>query len=187
MKSVKRMVLLPEEKYHRLLNYQKEHLQRLQSDDEVSPHPSTGEQSGNGPNLTVIDEHPGEKVSIDLLIAGIPRVYRAKARALLDYIHQSSVVDWNSEGQVVVGGAPIPGTHIADLVRHAMRSYKNFNPKGLSEFYRGLRSMNVPLGLIGNPEALQALETGNIVARRPPGIPAVQKRQTALGWVNLGQ
>ena len=62
-----------------------------------------------------------------------------------------------------------------------MRSYKNFNPKGLSEFYCGLLSMNVPHGLIGNPEALHALETGNIPASRPPGIPAGRKGKTQLG------
>lgn len=81
----------------------------------------------------------------------IPKTFRNRAQWLLHRIKRSESLGWNEEGQLVVDGHPIPGTHIVDLVNDVVRKRKNVpTPSGWDVFARGLRRLHVPQEAIGN-------------------------------------
>lgn len=187
------MVLLPEERYHRLLKIQKEYLQS--QDSTFVEQLPVGDIEEREPQVHVVGEdesNPSDRLSIDLIIGGIPKQFKAKARALLEYIGRSNILGWNKRGELLLEGKPCPGTHIADLIRHTMRSYKNFNPTGLNEFYSSLKLINVPLGLIGNSEVWADVDAQQLTPSAPPGVldqsnSVVKKQLSTVGsrWVSL--
>lgn len=91
----------------------------------------------------------------DLVIDTIPKLYKNKARALLSYIQQSNVMGWNAMGELAIEGQVVAHSHIADLIKHAMRVYVNFNPVGTEPFYSGLAKINIPEGILGNQDCQQ--------------------------------
>ena len=62
------------------------------------------------------------------------------------------MITWNKTGQVKIEDESIPGSNISDLVSDAMRSRKNFNPKGSKGFFQALSKLSVPKDLVRNEE-----------------------------------
>ena len=54
---------------------------------------------------------------------------------------------------------PVPGSNIVDLVNDALRKRKSFQPVGLKTFARGLKDVNAPMDLVGNPERWSYIQT----------------------------
>ena len=82
---------------------------------------------------------------------------KQKARRLLDKI--KGTVSWNDRGEMVYRNVPVPGSNIVDLVNDALRKRKSFQPVGWKMFARGLKAVNAPMDLIGNPECWIYIQT----------------------------
>ena len=91
------------------------------------------------------------------IIDSVPKSLKQKARRLLDKI--KGTVSWNDRGEMVYRNVPVPGGNIVDLVNDALRKRKSFQPVGWKMFARGLKDVNAPMDLIGNPERWIFIQT----------------------------
>ena len=87
-----------------------------------------------------------QTLSIDTLLQAIPRGYRNKAKALLNYVKDK--LSWNAMGEITWNGETFGGTHIADLIRYAIREYGKAPPEGFTTFKNLLEKLNVPRSLV---------------------------------------
>ena len=60
------------------------------------------------------------------------------------------MITWDKTGQVKIEGETISASNILDLVSHAMRFRKDFNPTGAKEFFQALSKLNVPKDMVRN-------------------------------------
>ena len=163
---MKRMVLIPEEK---LISYEKQldGPTNSQTGGSTFPFHYPGPihyPGGNYPyrDYRVMygrgedDDQRGEedtegKMSVEMIVRGIPKTMKSRAEALLAHLKErGDVITWDDMGQVLVDGVLIPKSNISDLVSDAMRSRKHFNPIGVREFYNVLSKINVPKDLVRN-------------------------------------
>ena len=87
---------------------------------------------------------------------------RKKARRLLNKIRTGSGVEWNDRGQLLINNTVVPGSNIVDLVNDVLRKRRHFEPVGWQPFVRGLREMNVPMDLVGNPERWRYMQSAGV-------------------------
>lgn len=119
-------------------------------------------------------------LSIEILLATIPRQYHRQATAILNHIQKAQNLSWNKEGELLVDGKVIPHTHISDLIKDSFYKYKHWEPEAVDIFYKELAKSNLPAGLVRNQERRTAL----LLARSqnnlpgPPGVLA----STWLTW-----
>lgn len=112
-------------------------------------------------HTTVSNYDKGEKeetrngMNDSVIIESIPTKYRTKAKLLLRRLHDTPRrnFSWDSGGVVSIGGRPIQGSNIVDLVNDAMRARKISKPAGRGAFAKFLRAIQTPREFIGN-EAL---------------------------------
>ena len=91
------------------------------------------------------------------IIDSVPKSLKPKARRLLDKI--KGTVSWNDRGEMVYKNVLVPGSNIVDLVNDALRKRKSFQPVGWKTFARGLKDVNAPMDLVGNPERWSYIQT----------------------------
>ena len=147
MRDVQKTVLIPYEKYLRFL--------------EKIP---TEVQEGKG-------------VSTELLLSAIPKPYVHKVNAILSHMTHDPkhVLGWNERGELEYRNRIIEGSHILDLLKDTQREYGRGPPKGHTEFYEGLKDINIPRSLIGN-EKRRLVFLDNTIGL-PPGIPDHKRRR----------
>ena len=114
-----------------------------------------------------IEDSAEAKLPTELVLAGVPKLYKRQAIALIQHIEHTAKIAWNAQGEVILNGTVILGSHITDLLKDTFRKYKNFNPKGVEQFYKTLAESNIPKGLIGNFERRALLVENS----KPPGVP----------------
>jgi hypothetical protein len=174
MSEVQKMVLVPYEKYLR------GNLGTIPTDDVKK----SGEPSKHD------DIQVGNGLSMDLVLTAIPRQYQRKVKAILLHIVDDPrrTLGWNDRGELQYRGDTIPDSHVVDLLKDSQYEYKGSTPRGISEFYGGLREMNIPKSLIGNEKRRRELLEDHL----PPGIPAkVDKKKVTRStnkktkWVTL--
>ncbi|MCG8429825.1 MAG: hypothetical protein MJA29_01440 [Candidatus Omnitrophica bacterium] len=95
------------------------------------------------------------------IIEAVPKPYRQRVKILLPYFN------WNDRGELLTSDGPVPGSHMADLMRYTQYPYKEA-PVGLSAFISQLHQTPLHKGLIMNKTVLES---------RPPGIPKITTNQ----------
>ena len=97
---------------------------------------------------------PGEGVASPHIereiVETAPKLYKKQAHLLVERIKQDPSMSWNSRGELVVEGAPVPNSNVVDLVNDMLRRRKSVNPVGWQTFARQLRKSNVPQDLVRN-------------------------------------
>ena len=148
---MKRMVLIPEE---RLLRYEERDKQRSVNDL------PEGIMYGGGDDS---EETQEDSLSVEMIVRGIPKTMKTRARALLERLKErEDVVTWDDMGQVLLNGVLIPKSNISDLISDAMRSRKHFNPVGVREFYKVLSEINIPKDLVRNERRWSETEKNSL-------------------------
>ena len=130
---IRQMVLIPIDRYERLV--QKDRINE-QRDVSVS------------------------KLSDDVILSFMPPKVKAKAQSLLTLL--SDVITWNASGEISQdnGNHFIPNSNIADLIRICLNNYKNFNKFiGIDTFCKIITDNNVPLTLLSNCELRSKIES----------------------------
>lgn len=85
------------------------------------------------------------------VLTAVPAKYNTKASILMRLLGGiPSRFGWDTAGVISIDGVAVPGTNIVDLVNHATRSRKNFNPAGTAQFARFLHAINAPQEAVGN-------------------------------------
>ena len=76
---------------------------------------------------------------------------------LYSHIKNDGKLSWNKKGEIGHVGEVVPGTHITDLFKDSQYKYKHFNPAGYGVFYKALKEMTIPRGLIGHWQRMELL------------------------------
>lgn len=176
MSAVQKMVLLPFDKFQKLLNSHSR-----ESTDARQTEPPAKHTAIEVSTPTDIDS----RLTTDLIMSGISKQYKTKARALLHYLDSSDLIHWKDNGEISVNNRTVHKSHIADLIKYAMRDYGQAEPVGLQEFRKVLSEINVPKNLVGNP---QVFDTA--IRLNPPGLLAHPLKKTAkkvrgIKWISV--
>jgi len=88
------------------------------------------------------------------LISGIPKNKRQKAKSLIDFINDHSILGANEKGELIINGKTIKNSHIVDVVQDFVRDRNKqgavLPPAGVQQFAAALRAHNIPKEYIGN-------------------------------------
>lgn len=100
---------------------------------------------------------PPRQQSSDPSLTSVPKSFRSKAEALLDYLKSDKDLQWDEEGRVSIKQRQLEGSHILDLIHDAVRlRKKEGRAVGWHELSSHLRGRNVPKALVGNREWLES-------------------------------
>ena len=93
-------------------------------------------------------------------------------------------MDWNEKGEVIIEDECIDNSHITDLVKCTLYSYKNLNPKGYDQFQLALQKSNIPQSLVQKGKGLTIFGHQNDNSKHlpPPGIPINQSKSQEWVW-----
>lgn len=163
---MQKMVLLPYERYQRLLSAK----QDLASKGDVTEEKQETTLETNHPEDWT-ESQSSQNKDIGQIIALFPKTLQGRARALLTYILPH--ISWNDKREVTLSGKEIPNSNIVDLLKVQLKNYKDFRPTGLLEFESLLTNINVPQSLLS---ASRRNQIGGSDLPPPPGIPVEKKR-----------
>ena len=98
------------------------------------------------------------------------------AETILRYVDQS--LGWNNIGEIVINDKTIKNSHITDLIKDSLSSYRKWKPTGYVEFYSSLK--NLPLSLVKNKDRRHLIGKGNenVEHLPPPGVPVNKESLT---------
>ena len=136
---MKKHILIPYVKYQRL----------LQKSGQQNVEPPVLETTISEPHIRE-EEKEEEVENVDRIIDVIPKRAKGKARALLSLLKDH--IRWNDRGELIIDGAPIPNSHISDLIKYTVVGHfgKKQPPIGSDEFSQLLKIHNIPRALIVN-------------------------------------
>ena len=82
-------------------------------------------------------------------------------------------MSWNEKGHLIYKGDIIEGSHIGDLLKHALTHRRN--PAGYRQFYQALKAIHTPTSFIHNKEMMKHSEEQSghsfVVQRQIDGAP----------------
>ena len=134
-----------------------------------------------------------------VVVEPIPKTMRTRATALLNRLKtRPDLVTWDKSRHVKIKGETIPDSNISDLVSHAMRAQKGFNPTGSKAFFQASSKLNVPRDLVRNQERWKEVgETSDVkgftksrstdISDRYPALKLLrsyEKGDTPKRWLN---
>jgi hypothetical protein len=162
---MKKNVLLPYDRYQRLMNEPLQSHELVSTDNAASTPNKTDLQNAHQANAhsdisTIVPGSPSET-----LVQRFPKSMQSRAKSVLDYIQPH--ITWNEKGEVSIKGREFPGSNIIDLVKVHVKDYKHFDPIGKSAFRAVLTDLNVPTSLLS---ASVRQQTGEGQLPPPPGI-----------------
>lgn len=189
MTAVNKSILIPLEKYKRLLANREEVRENNVKESPQILHQTEQCQDGSGD-----EKNPESK-----WLLGIPSLFKRNVQAILDHLRDhKNTLSWNDRGEIVYKGRTILGSSLTDLLKDSQRHYKTLDPYGDREFYRAWAAMNIPEGLLGNERRKEEVrryknhpEEGYIPP--PPGVPQklapkkLKRKETKdkLKWLSL--
>ena len=120
------LVLVPKEKYLKLT--------------QVEDHTSRREETPPTPTKELPSDADASTRTrmFDILEHIIPIKFQTKAKGLLKFLSQygGDVVSWNEKGNLIYKGDIIEGSHIGDLLKHALTNNPRRNPTGFDNFIK---------------------------------------------------
>ena len=186
MTSVQKMILIPFNQYKRLTsNINNEELDQGDSNDTLQKHQK---DSIKKQELDIVskpvnielnnNKNIDDKLSETDILTHFSKALQNKAKLLLQYIIQNPELSWTKDGELIVSNNTIKKTHIIDLIKYSLISYKDFKPIGAAIFLKHLQ--NVPKSLLKNNDI--SIEKQNKEAdihlkknEPPPGEPFIKK------------
>jgi hypothetical protein len=179
MQNVQKTILLPIEKYERLVSGVKSVVHQQHQTNFLHP-PILQEGSGQ------------DRLSVDVILSALPKPYRQRGRALLQHIQQDPEhhLSWDEKGHLIYKGQTIQRSHVSDLLKDSQYLYKSLKPIGKEAFYNALKEMNIPRGLIGNHQRLEDMGMHLLSGgERPPGISVQRQKYSSkkktFKWIAL--
>lgn len=167
----KELVVLAKEKYLNLMK---------QSQEEENQNHL--EQSTTSENQKAYERLPESHKLTEVLKMTVPKLLQRKAEALMHFLIQQNVINWNDQGEIVVDGEAIKGSHIIDLIKNVLSRHTVQHPIGYLKFYEVLQSNNTPSAFMinENPRSTKSQQRGKgyVVIQRTKGMPPGLRRRT---------
>jgi hypothetical protein len=145
------------EQLHRMLQMTSEQRKRplrvqIQADEDAG----NSDKSGTSAAKTVAGD---KSARLPNFVAKFPKHQWGKASNVIKYLKENSDIDWDIRGRVFFDGEEIEGSHIADLVKFALRTARGVGnpPTGWDEFCVILVDVELPPSLISNTQLKQIL------------------------------
>lgn len=168
---MKKLVLLPYDRYQRLLSTSSTNeLNILETTPSVIKQPEHEEKQAHS---RVVDSTSNPDQDDGLLLQ-IPKSLQHRARTLLGYL--KPYLTWNPCGEVTLEGREIPHSNIVDLLKVHLKDYKEFSPPGRDAFRQLLFKINVPQSVLA-PSIRE--QTGGSRLPPPPGTPVKRIQDSA--------
>ena len=108
----------------------------------------------------------------------VPKSLQAKARRLMEHLKRN--VAWSDRGELVHEGVPVAGSNAVDLVHDLLRKRKTDAPTGWRSLAKQLRTVNIPMELIGNAARRTYISRWSAATPR-----AVSSARKSLRWTPL--
>lgn len=181
MASYSKMVVIPQEEYVQLASVQKAQQPIRQQFDELTKKSADIDRMDDDPyrqlqlRSTNLEEMKILKDKMRRFITlSTPRQYRSRAESLFDFIQPH--IRYNEKGEVIdnTSGTVIQGSHIDDLLQHAVRDMRRKlgKPAGWSYFLDQLSRQNVPQNIVGSPTVLELTKSKtNSTSESAPSTP----------------
>ena len=115
----------------------------------------------------------------------VPKSLQAKARRLMEHLKRN--VAWSDRGELVHEGVPIAGSNAVGLVHDLLRKRKTDAPTGWRSLAKQLRTVNIPLELIGNAARRTYIQTDSLSRRSAATLRAVGSARKSLRWTPLAR
>ena len=106
----------------------------------------SGTGVGPGPVVQGTVGAPSSGIEADV-VDTVPKTMQVKARRLMEHLKRD--ISWTARGELIHEGVPVVGSNVVDLVNALLRKRKT-DPIGWQPFARQLRTINLPMELIGN-------------------------------------
>ena len=115
----------------------------------------------------------------------VPKSLQAKARRLMEHLKRN--VAWSDRGELVHEGVPIAGSNAVDLVHDLLPKRKTDAPTGWRSLAKQLRTVNIPMELIGNAARRTYIQTDSLSRRSATTPRAVGSARKSLRWTPLAR
>ena len=115
----------------------------------------------------------------------VPKSLQVKARRLMEHLKRN--VTWSDRGELVHKGVPIAGSNAVDLVHDLLRKRKTDAPTGWQSLAKQLRTVNIPMELIGNAARRTYIQTDSLSRRSATTPRAVGSARKSLRWTPLAR
>ena len=115
----------------------------------------------------------------------VPKSLQVKARRLMEHLKRN--VAWSDRGELVHEGVPIAGSNAVDLVHDLLRKRKTDAPTGWRSLAKQLRTVNIPMELIGNAARRTYIQTDSLSRRSAATPRAVGSARKSLRWTPLAR
>ena len=115
----------------------------------------------------------------------VPKSLQVKARRLMEHLKRN--VAWSDRGELVHEGVPIAGSNAVDLVHDLLRKRKTDAPTGWRSLAKQLRTVNIPMELIGNAARRTYIQTDSLSRRSATTPRAVGSARKSLRWTPLAR
>ena len=159
------LVLVPKEKYQKLTQTENHPPKSMETILEPTKDPPTDKDIPTQMHVPEILEHV------------IPNKFHNKAKGLLKFLSQygGDVLSWKDNGNLIYKDNVIEGSHITDLIKHALTHNSRGTPTGYRQFYEALKDIQTPTSFIHNKEMMkhsgEQTGSGLVVKKHTNGAP----------------
>ena len=123
---MKKLILIPYEKYARLFSPSEERLERLEP----------------------MDTKKENKLSDQDILSLLPEKLRDKGKQFLHFLKTEPSIDWDEKGRVIIDGNILNFSHITDFLKDTLQPGKPVEPVEHLESWYAKLSDSVPLSLV---------------------------------------
>ena len=161
---MRKMILIPYDKYERLLSGQVSQPKPVNTTDTY-----TEQVTIHSPQQDNCHSNTQESTTEDLL-SSLPLPLRSRAGVILNHLTKHTNLQWNDKGEITISGQLLKGSNITDLIKIQLKDYKSFHPVGAEVFSQLIQESNVPQSVLTQARRCQI---GSGKTPHPPGkIPA---------------
>ena len=174
MKMMRKMVLIPYDKYERLLTGQVSQPEPVNTTDTY-----TEQVTLHSPQQDYCHSNTQDGIHEDLL-SSLPLPLISRAKVILNHLAKHTNLQWNDKGEIIVNGKVVTGSNINDLIKIQLKDYRSFHPVGAEVFSQLVQESNVPQSVLTQARRYQ-IGSGKtppppVKIPPPPGKPVRQKR-----------
>ena len=176
---MRKMVLIPYDKYGRLLTGQVSQPKLVNTTDSDTQQDTTDSLQRDNRQSIAQDS------TTEDLLPSLPFPLRSRGKTILNHLKKHSDFQWNDKGEIIVDGQLVKGSNITDLIKIQLKDYKSYNPIGAEVFSQLVRECNVPQSVLSPTRRFQIC-SGKIPP--PPGKPVRSKRMIKVlrhKWITI--
>ncbi|CAG2243697.1 unnamed protein product [Mytilus edulis] len=167
------LILVSRERYERLMNQ-----------------PETHHQTDLGEKDKLKNDHDKKPIAnfMPMIDRSLPQKVKKRANDLYRFVlaQDNNLLNHNEQGELLVNGKTMTGSHIVDLIHHVVSTLHRKKPIGSTEFQAILRKLNVPKRLFAERRKKPLTQTGGLFVQgkgRRDVIPGISHKKEQIRWI----